>query len=225
MNFSFNKDFYKNPLFYLFFFNLILFLKQGLFQRSKWLTLLAIFLLLFQLLIALTEQTAEQKRSKWLILILLLLSLCLLFQGCASKKERSSDSPPPIGSSLTNTEEDSIKQYQSIVSNYTPLTIDELVNDAFSKNSLLFLGRASCPYCRDFVPLFHENMQKLAIVSKVYYCNVEEITEDEKKQLLAKYPIVGVPTLIYLKDNGTYNILDESETSLPEWLTALPKKK
>ncbi|MEI4320154.1 hypothetical protein V9Z58_04820 [Streptococcus suis] len=43
--------------------------------------------------------------------------------------------------------------------------------------------------------------------------------------MLTKFPIVGVPALIYLKEDGTYNLLDETETLLSEWLYSLPKEE
>lgn len=120
MNFSFNKTFYKNPFFYLFLFNLILFFKQGLFQRSSWISLVAIFLLLFQLFVALTEQAPERRRSKWLIFMFLLLSLYMVLQGCTSRKEsiedRPSDSSSLIEGGTDTIEKDSIAQHQNIVS-------------------------------------------------------------------------------------------------------------
>ncbi|WP_155970323.1 hypothetical protein [Streptococcus ruminantium] len=86
MGLSFNRSFYRNPLFYLFLFNLILFFKDGLFQRSIWITVLVVSVLLLQLFMALTEQVPERKRNIWLIIIFLLLSLFMLW-GCSSNKK------------------------------------------------------------------------------------------------------------------------------------------
>ncbi|MBY4981106.1 thioredoxin family protein [Streptococcus suis] len=229
MNVSFNKAFYKSPSFYLFIFSSILFLKQGLFQRSMVIAILAVGLLVFQLFLALTEPVLDRARDKWLTLVFLLLSLCLLLQGCSFSKQAVATPSLDTSSRTEDTaramEESAIKQYHSIVSQYTPLTIEELVNDSFPRDSLLFLWKASCPYCRDFLPLFQETMQKLDVVQTVYYYNVEGMTEEDKKQVLTKFPIVGVPALIYLKEDGTYNLLDETETSLSDWLYSLPKEE
>lgn len=158
MGLSFNGSFYRNPLFYLFLFNLILFFKDGLFQRSIWITVLAVSVLLLQLFMALTEQVPERKRNIWLVVIFLLLSLFMLW-GCSSNKKVTVASASE-GSSLVegaaDNKSDSAIRYQDIVSNYQHLTTEQILAGDFSKNSLVFLGRVSCPHCRDFLPFFRK---------------------------------------------------------------------
>ncbi|WP_156009787.1 hypothetical protein [Streptococcus ruminantium] len=123
MGLSFNRSFYRNPLFYLFLFNLILFFKDGLFQRSIWITVLVVSVLLLQLFMALTEQVPERKRNIWLIVIFLLLSLFMLWV-CSSNKKVTVASASE-GSSLVegaaDNKSDSAIRYQDIVLNYQHL--------------------------------------------------------------------------------------------------------
>lgn len=64
------------------------------------------------------------------------------------------------GSSLVegaaDNKSDSAIRYQDIVSNYQHLTTEQILAGDFSKNSLVFLGRVSCPHCRDFLPFFRK---------------------------------------------------------------------
>lgn len=212
-------------MFYLSIFNIILFVKQGIFQSSMPIVILSIFLLSLQFFVFLTNSFADRRRNKWLILIFLLLSVYML-QACSTseKIDTSPSSSELLVSSegMENIEKDSIVEYHDITSSFHQLTIDEIEMDNFSKNSLLFLGKASCPHCRDFIPFFQKTISDLNIDSQIYYYNVEGISEEDKKKLLEKYPTIeGVPALMYIKEDGSYDLLDETSITLPEWLMSL----
>lgn len=106
---------------FIYFFSIwFYFLNKVCFSVRVGFSLVAIFLLLFQLFVALTEQAPERRRSKWLIFMFLLLSLYMVLQGCTSRKEsiedRPSDSSSLIEGGTDTIEKDSIAQHQNIVS-------------------------------------------------------------------------------------------------------------
>ena len=67
-----------------------------------------------------------------------------------------------------------------------------------------------CGPCRQFAPIFHKVAEEYAGRARFY-----SVDTDEHPQLAALYEVTGIPTVVYLKPDGSYTttvgLLSEEE--------------
>ena len=85
----------------------------------------------------------------------------------------------------------------------------------------VYIGRETCPYCREFAPKLKEASR--SINATIYYIDTENKT-DELAKFAEQYHIDSIPTLLVFKDGQLQDTLtnssDISLNDLKEFLTA-----
>ena len=85
----------------------------------------------------------------------------------------------------------------------------------------VYIGRETCPYCREFAPKLKEASR--SINTRIYYIDTENKT-DELAKFAEQYHIDSIPTLLVFKDGQLQDTLtnssDISLNDLKEFLTA-----
>lgn len=158
-----------------------------------------------------------KKFSKLMLGIILLcqLNACVLSSGLADKENLQ----------LTKVEIDKDYElkmkrlYRSIVKNYTKVSAGDIIDRNLKNNSFVYIGRESCPFCREFVPMLNELLLKSN--NKVYYLDTESDSKNPRiQEFYQKFSIDGVPALLYFKKDGAYEILHEDDV-LSEWINKM----
>ena len=85
----------------------------------------------------------------------------------------------------------------------------------------VYVGRESCPYCREFAPKLRKAAR--SINATIYYIDTENKT-DELAKFAEQYHIDSIPTLLVFKDGQLQETLSNSSdislNDLKEFLTA-----
>ena len=85
----------------------------------------------------------------------------------------------------------------------------------------VYIGRETCPYCREFAPKLKEASR--SINATIYYIDTENKT-DELAKFAEQYHIDSIPTLLVFKDGQLQDTLSNSSdislNALKEFLTA-----
>lgn len=101
------------------------------------------------------------------------------------------------GCSKTPTEEYYEHLNNSNVIEITDKELKEL--DISGQTFILFIGRPTCQYCRQFVPKLEKANKQFN--RKIYYINSEKYLKSYLAEFRSKYNIKFVPTLIHIQDN------------------------
>ena len=145
-----------------------------------------------------------KKFSKLMLGIILLcqLNACVLSSGLADKENLQ----------LTKVEID--KDYELKMKR-----LYRSIDRNLKNNSFVYIGRESCPFCREFVPMLNELLLKSN--NKVYYLDTESDSKNPRiQEFYQKFSIDGVPALLYFKKDGAYEILHEDDV-LSEWINKM----
>lgn len=112
-----------------------------------------------------------------------------------------------------------VSNYQKVTNTFTRIEVAEAMKmDDENVDHLLYIGRETCPYCVEFVPILKEMAEELG--QKVYYLDSEGTqTNDGLKAFRAKWEVQYVPTLIYF--NGEEGITIDVEKPKEEMLAEL----
>ncbi|MBF0780804.1 MULTISPECIES: thioredoxin family protein [unclassified Granulicatella] len=83
-----------------------------------------------------------------------------------------------------------------------------------SKDIVLYIGRETCPYCVQFVPILNEVSAKYHV--PIYYLDTSNYEKDKSLQdFLKKHNVSGVPTLmIYSKGQLSFPDIPDSSDDL-----------
>ena len=99
--------------------------------------------------------------------------------------------------------------------------IQEDMKDLKRQLRFVYIGRESCPYCREFAPKLRKAAR--SINATIYYIDTENKT-DELAKFAEQYHIDSIPTLLVFKDGQLQDTLtnssDISLNDLKEFLTA-----
>ncbi|MBF0788037.1 MULTISPECIES: conjugal transfer protein TraF [unclassified Streptococcus] len=100
--------------------------------------------------------------------------------------------------------------FQELVQDFTPISIKEAEYLlAQRERTILFLGRASCPYCQRFIPKLHSVAQANGLT--VYF--IDSTNPDPQLQALRqRYQAATVPALLFASSNGVHVRCDSSMT-------------
>ena len=118
---------------------------------------------------------------------------------------------------------DSVLQYQKAEYQRETKTFIKIspkkINKLLGKKFIyVFWGKASCPYCRAFVPGLAELSKKRGI--NIYYINTEKTDSNNfLKKERKKYKVESVPTLIKIKDKKHFKVLNRMKGTLNQFLT------
>lgn len=141
---------------------------------------------------------------------------CLLLTSCAIQSNDVSKSKEETISDTSMDESSDYKEYYKAVSNFQRLGPLNLENSDFSKPSFIYFGRATCPYCRKFVPVLNKISKNNNLT--INYVDTEEIADS----ILDSFDINEVPTLVYFNQEGTQFKYDSNtKKSLEEWIIEL----
>ncbi|MGT2716379.1 conjugal transfer protein TraF [Streptococcus respiraculi] len=109
--------------------------------------------------------------------------------------------------------------FQELVQDFTTISVEEAERLLTQEEAILFLGRATCPYCQRFVPKLHKVAQATGLT--VYF--VDSSNPDPTLQALrSQYQAVTVPALLYTGPAGVQVRCDSSmtEEEIHDFLTA-----
>lgn len=77
--------------------------------------------------------------------------------------------------------------------------------------TFVYVGRDSCDECAEFRPMLEKFLMDNHI--KAYYFDTS-INKENTETIIKKYNIIGVPTIIVLKNNDYYIIMDENHQNM-----------
>ena len=99
--------------------------------------------------------------------------------------------------------------------------IQENMKDLKRQLRFVYIGRETCPYCREFAPKLKQAAKETN--STIYYIDTENKT-DELAKFAEQYHIDSIPTLLVFKDGQLQDTLSNSSdislNDLKEFLTA-----
>ena len=123
-----------------------------------------------------------------------------------------------FGSAFSSTSE-----YQTIVAHFSNVSVETVLNKiANSDKFILYLGRETCPFCVDFVPI----LDKVSTSEKkeIFYLDTEKGTDDYEsvEEFRKKYKINYVPSLIIFNhEDVRYLEFPSTEGQLLEFIKIL----
>ena len=85
--------------------------------------------------------------------------------------------------------------------------IQENIKDLKRQLRFVYIGRETCPYCREFAPKLKQTAG--SINATIYYINTENKTEELAK-FAEQYHIDSIPTLLIFKDGQLQETLSNS---------------
>lgn len=117
-----------------------------------------------------------KKTWYWLVI----LGIVLMLAGCND-------------SDVTSAEESAYKKNTENLTRVEPKELSDLIEEN-TEELFVYFGRVTCPHCRDFVPLLHEQKPKS---QTVYYLDTEDTqTNKAIKELRDRYEIETVPGFV-----------------------------
>ena len=164
-------------------------------------------------------------------LYFIIICTTLFFLSACTSSSQASESSTVSSVSQVSTSENEVehdlkltKLYKEIVKSFQETNAENVLNNKLAKGNLLYFGRETCPFCREFLPVLKETSDLYHTPFKIYYLNTEDSHKNSQiKKAMEKYNVTGVPTLIYLKKDNGFEVLNEERTTLPEWFNIIMK--
>ena len=162
---------------------------------------------------------------------LLVIFISAIFLSACTSSSQASESSTVSSVSQVSTSENEVehdlkltKLYKEIVKSFQETNAENVLNNKLAKGNLLYFCRETCPFCREFLPVLKETSDLYHTPFKIYYLNTEDSHKNSQiKKAMEKYNVTGVPTLIYLKKDNGFEVLNEEQTTLPEWFNIIMK--
>lgn len=106
--------------------------------------------------------------------------------------------------------------YVKAVKSYQAISIDEVEQKTQNEEEfILYIGRETCPYCRDFVPKLTEAVEQSH--TTIYYLDSESDPTGKIQQFRQSQGLATVPSLTYYKSGKLSGILRKgSQATLSE---------
>ena len=124
-----------------------------------------------------------------------------------------------IKSNNKTTIENEGSEYQLLIQSLTPLSVSEFEEKELAEEDfLVFLGRESCPYCVEFLPVLIQNLKKNNL--SIFYVDTEDTeTNTDLKKLRSRLNINQVPTLIFIQKESSkiYDLNDNLDTFIKHY--------
>ncbi|HEM5059686.1 TPA: thioredoxin [Streptococcus suis] len=96
--------------------------------------------------------------------------------------------------------------YVKAVKSYQTISIDEVEQKVQDEEEfILYIGRETCPYCRDFVPKLTEAVEQSRVT--IYYLDSESDPNGKIQQFRQSQGLTTVPSLTYYKSGKLSGIL------------------
>lgn len=113
--------------------------------------------------------------------------------------------------------------YKTETKEFIKVTATELIENKLETPAYLYVGRKTCPYCREFVRQLSGAVKKSKFT--IYYLDSEDAKTDKKVQTVGrKFDISGVPCLLRVYATGEFVKYDgNSNEELEDWLELLNK--
>ncbi|HEL1562695.1 TPA: thiol reductase thioredoxin [Streptococcus suis] len=100
--------------------------------------------------------------------------------------------------------------FQDYIQDFTSVTVEQAQNLLAAKEgTVLFIGRATCPYCNRFAPKLHKVAQDKQ--ETVYFLDSSQVTP-QLQALRDHYQVPTVPGLLVAKPTGVQVRCDSSMT-------------
>ncbi len=100
----------------------------------------------------------------------------------------------------------------SSVKTYDEISYKELNNMLNKKEDfILFIGSATCSACNNYKVTLNKVIEKYNVDIK--YIDLSKLSEEDEGKLMAKFPISGTPTTVFIEngeENDTYNRINGS---------------
>ena len=130
------------------------------------------------------------KKIYWFALLIVLIFPIL--EGCSIETKDSSESE---NSSIQN----DFKEYEKNVRDFKKINANQLNSKIENEEKyIVYFGRPTCPYCRDFVPYLNEIATNNKLV--IYYVNTDNTESDaDLKKLRKDLKIERVPSLLKIE--------------------------
>ena len=117
---------------------------------------------------------------------------------------------PPLFISKNNSWIYRTTEYVQATNHFVQLDNSTIQNDMNTQKKqirFVYLGRETCPYCREFAPKLKEAAK--SINTTIYYIDTENKT-DELAKFAEQYHIDSIPTLLVFKDGQLQETLTNS---------------
>ena len=101
-------------------------------------------------------------------------------------------------------------EYVQATNHFVQLDNSTIQNDMNAQKKqirFVYVGRETCPYCREFAPKLKEAAK--SINARIYYIDTENKT-DELTKFVEQYHIDSIPTLLVFKDGQLQETLSNS---------------
>lgn len=153
-----------------------------------------------------------KKYLKKVLFIAALVGVVLLGTGVKASASKSNVNPEEA--SITKV---TIKQYKKNVKHVKTISFKKMQMIASNGTGLIYVGRPTCPYCRNFsktVAKLSKKDQK-----KILYYNVDSeknMTVKKQKFLVLKLKIQTTPALIQIKNGVVVQSIGNSKISLKD---------
>lgn len=97
-------------------------------------------------------------------------------------------------------------EYKKVTKTFTSIDVKEAMKrDDDDTTYLLYIGRETCPYCVEFVPVLKEMSDELGL--EVFYLDSEDTQTNPGLQAFrSKWEVQYVPTLIYFNEEVGHTI-------------------
>lgn len=162
--------------------------------------------------------------------IILIASLSSLLLGCAGQvnEQDSNDNnsnTTAISSEKNNqNEEKEIESYRNIIQNFTSISAKE-ITDKINKGDAfyLFIGKETCPYCREFAPKLEEatsifdnasSESDMGVEGKIYYLDLTNEEYESVAELTSKYNIDTVPAFHYFEGQIYHSEIEDLNSEI-----------
>lgn len=148
---------------------------------------------------------------KKIILLAILSSLLLGCAGQVNEQDTSNNSDNTTINSEQNNqnEEKEIESYRNIVQNFTSISAKDITNKINNGDAFyLFIGKETCPYCREFAPKLEEassifnntsSDSETNVEGKIYYLDLTNEDYESVSDFTSKYSIDTVPAFHYFE--------------------------
>ena len=99
-----------------------------------------------------------------------------------------------------STDAKEIENYSQIIDRFEEVNADQILEEQLDYPVFLYLGRESCPFCRDFVELLESSINYLEEDGlKIFYLNTENSQSDADIQKVGeKFHLKTVPSFLYI---------------------------
>lgn len=149
--------------------------------------------------------------KKTIITILCFFCL-LLLNGCSNEISATQNSITKEQA----VENKKFTKYEKEVENFKKVSSQELLVNKGNEGKFIYFGRKTCKYCRKFVPKLKNVFEQKKI--ELNYLDTESLSEETKKEILNKYRITGVPSVIFVNKANNIVLYDEDKIRLDVWV-------